>query len=167
MLTVGAPHQPDRGVVPDMSVQQFEQPVDANLDFRVDEFDLIHVSKNGKFQAEADWSSGDCFLKSVGESFIPAYLPIVQKRKGMEWSDEHRQWQCYRRGRYVEFNLVYDRGTLFGLQSGGRIESILMSLPSEVHWHYNYAPKQGSEEAKLVEYFLQDRDWASHTKLHP
>jgi coproporphyrinogen III oxidase len=98
------------------------------------------------------------FLRAVGDSYLGAYLPIVQRRKLQEWSDRQRQFQLYRRGRYVEFNLVYDRGTLFGLQSGGRTESILMSLPPLVSWRYNWNPEPGSEEAKLYEY-LTPRDW--------
>lgn len=99
------------------------------------------------------------FVRSVGDHFPPAYLPIVERRKLMEFGERERDWQLYRRGRYVEFNLVYDRGTLFGLQSGGRIESILMSLPPVVAWRYNYAPQPGSPEADLYENFLGVRDW--------
>ena len=98
------------------------------------------------------------FLRAVGDSYLGAYLPIVQRRKLQEWSDRQRQFQLYRRGRYVEFNLVYDRGTLFGLQSGGRTESILMSLPPLVSWRYNWSPEPGSEEAELYKY-LTPRDW--------
>ncbi len=100
-------------------------------------------------------------LKSVGEHFIKAYEPIVLKRKDHVFSQRERDFQCYRRGRYVEFNLVWDRGTLFGLQSGGRTESILMSLPPAVSWHYDFKPEKGSEELKLTAYFLQRRDWLS------
>ena len=107
----------------------------------------------------------ECFdvCRAVGESYIDAYLPIVKRRKMMTYSKEQKDFQCYRRGRYVEFNLVYDRGTIFGLQSGGRTESILMSLPPEVHWQYNYQPEPGSEEARLYEYYLKPRDWANTT----
>lgn len=98
-------------------------------------------------------------MQSVGNHYLPAYLPIVEKRKDMVYSDRQRQFQLYRRGRYVEFNLVYDRGTLFGLQSGGRTESILMSLPPLVRWQYNYQPEPGSEEAELYDKFLKPRDW--------
>lgn len=98
------------------------------------------------------------FLRSVGDSYLDAYLPIVKRRKQQPWSDRQRQFQLYRRGRYVEFNLVYDRGTLFGLQSGGRTESILMSLPPLVSWRYNWSPEPGTEEAQLYEY-LTPRDW--------
>ena len=99
------------------------------------------------------------FVQSVGDSFLPAYLPIAERRMGMGYGERERQFQLYRRGRYVEFNLVHDRGTLFGLQSGGRIESILMSLPPLVRWEYDYRPEPGSAEARLTEYFLQARDW--------
>jgi len=98
------------------------------------------------------------FLRAVGDSYLDAYLPIVRRRKEQPWGDRQRQFQLYRRGRYVEFNLVYDRGTLFGLQSGGRTESILMSLPPLVSWRYNWRPEPGSEEAKLYDY-LTPRDW--------
>ena len=100
-------------------------------------------------------------LRAVGDAFVPAYLPIVAKRKSTAHSEAQRQFQLYRRGRYVEFNLVWDRGTLFGLQSGGRTESILMSLPPLVRWVYDFHPAPGSAEARLTEYFLQSRDWAN------
>ena len=99
------------------------------------------------------------FMKSVGEHFIQGYRPIVERRKNMTYDDRQRDFQAYRRGRYVEFNLVYDRGTLFGLQSGGRTESILMSLPPLVKWRYNWEPEAGSEEARLYDHFLKTRDW--------
>lgn len=98
------------------------------------------------------------FLRAVGDSYLDAYLPIVRRRREQPWSERQRQFQLYRRGRYVEFNLVFDRGTLFGLQSGGRTESILMSLPPLVSWRYNWRPEPGSEEARLYEY-LTPRDW--------
>ncbi len=98
------------------------------------------------------------FAKAVGNGFLDAYLPIVEKRKGTPFGEREREFQLYRRGRYVEFNLVYDRGTLFGLQSGGRTESILMSLPPRVRFEYAYAPQAGSAEARLGEY-LVPRDW--------
>ena len=100
------------------------------------------------------------FTRSVGDHFLPAYVPIVEKRRGMQYGERERQFQLYRRGRYVEFNLVYDRGTLFGLQSGGRTESILMSLPPLVRWEYDWKPEPGSKEAELYEKFLKPRDWA-------
>lgn len=99
------------------------------------------------------------FMQSVGNSFINAYQPIVERRSGMEYGERERDFQLYRRGRYVEFNLVYDRGTLFGLQSGGRTESILMSMPPEVRWRYQWKPAAGSPEARLYEQFLVHQDW--------
>ena len=99
------------------------------------------------------------FMQSVGNHYIAAYRPIVNKRKAIHYSERERDFQLYRRGRYVEFNLVYDRGTLFGLQTGGRTESILMSLPPLVKWRYNWKPDPGSPEAKLYEVFLQPRNW--------
>jgi coproporphyrinogen III oxidase len=101
------------------------------------------------------------FMQAVGNSYTEAYIPIVERRKTMVWDDRQRQFQLYRRGRYVEFNLVHDRGTLFGLQSGGRTESILMSLPPLVRWEYNWQPEAGSPEAALTEDFLPVRDWLS------
>jgi coproporphyrinogen III oxidase len=99
------------------------------------------------------------YLRSVGEHYLEAYVPIVQRRRDTPYGDRERQFQLYRRGRYVEFNLVYDRGTLFGLQSGGRTESILMSLPPLVRWEYDWKPEPGSAEARLYERYLQPRDW--------
>jgi coproporphyrinogen III oxidase len=99
------------------------------------------------------------FMQSVGNSFIDAYRPIVARRKDQPWGDRERQFQLYRRGRYVEFNLVYDRGTVFGLQTGGRTESILMSLPPLVRWDYDWSPEAGSAEAELHDKFLTARDW--------
>ena len=98
------------------------------------------------------------FLRSVGDGFLDAYLPIVERRKATPFAEREREFQLYRRGRYVEFNLVYDRGTLFGLQSGGRTESILMSLPPRVRFEYAYEPEAGSAEARLADY-LKPRDW--------
>lgn len=99
------------------------------------------------------------FMRAVGDSYIPAYRPIVARRKNQPWGERERNFQLYRRGRYVEFNLVYDRGTLFGLQTGGRTESILMSLPPLVRWDYNWQPEPGSPEAALHTDFLPPRDW--------
>lgn len=99
------------------------------------------------------------FMQSVGDHYLSAYLPIVQRRKHLAFGERERNFQLYRRGRYVEFNLVYDRGTLFGLQSGGRTESILMSLPPVVHWQYNWKPEAGSEEAVLYEQYLRPQNW--------
>ena len=108
-----------------------------------------------------EWGFERCFefQRAVGDSFLDAYIPIVQRRKNKAWSECQRQFQLYRRGRYVEFNLVYDRGTLFGLQSGGRTESILMSLPPLVRWEYDWQPQAGSPEAVLYEDYLRPRDW--------
>jgi coproporphyrinogen III oxidase len=108
---------------------------------------------------EWDFETTFKFMQSIGNSYLAAYLPIMQKRKELPWTQQHRDWQEYRRGRYVEFNLVFDRGTIFGLQTGGRTESILMSLPPHVQWKYNYQPEPGSEEAKLTDYFLTNKDW--------
>jgi coproporphyrinogen III oxidase len=98
------------------------------------------------------------FIQAIGNAFVEAYVPIVQKRMSKPFQQKHKDFQKYRRGRYVEFNLVYDRGTLFGLQSGGRTESILMSMPPEVSFRYNFQPDEGSQEAKLNEY-LNPREW--------
>lgn len=98
-------------------------------------------------------------MRAIGDSYIPAYQPIMAARKNTVYGERERNFQLYRRGRYVEFNLVYDRGTLFGLQTGGRTESILMSLPPLVRWEYNWQPEPGSPEADLYEKFLPHRDW--------
>jgi len=105
------------------------------------------------------------FMRSVGDHYLPAYRPLVQHRKDTPFGDRERDFQLYRRGRYVEFNLVYDRGTLFGLQSGGRTESILMSLPPLVKWRYNWRPEPGSPEAELYENYLRPRDWLADPVL--
>jgi coproporphyrinogen III oxidase len=111
------------------------------------------------------WEELFAFIQSCGESFLPSYLPIVERRHASEWGDAERQFQLYRRGRYVEFNLVYDRGTIFGLQTKGRTESILMSLPPLVRWEYDYHPVAGSREAELYDVFLKPQDWAdSHSR---
>lgn len=104
------------------------------------------------------------FMTSVGDQYINAYLPIVACRKNTPYGERERDFQLYRRGRYVEFNLVYDRGTLFGLQSGGRTESILMSLPPLVKWRYNWRPEPGTPEARLYDVFLKPRDWLADEK---
>jgi coproporphyrinogen III oxidase len=106
------------------------------------------------------------FAKSIGDHFLKGYLPIVQKRKEIPYTEKERNFQLYRRGRYVEFNLVYDRGTLFGLQSGGRTESILMSLPPLVRWEYNYKPEVGSAEETLYTIFLKPQDWLHYNQTH-
>jgi len=108
-----------------------------------------------------EWGFDKCFafLQSVGDHYIQAYRPIVARRKDIAYGERERDFQLYRRGRYVEFNLVYDRGTLFGLQSGGRTESILMSLPPLVKWRYNWQPQPDTPEAELYEVYLKPRDW--------
>lgn len=109
------------------------------------------------------WDFATCFnyIKAVGDGYIRAYQPILNKRKNIEYGERERNFQLYRRGRYVEFNLVYDRGTLFGLQSGGRTESILMSLPPMVRWEYDYAPEPGTPEATLYSEFLVPKPWVN------
>ena len=108
-----------------------------------------------------EWGFESCFLfmQSVGENFLKAYLPIVERRRDITYSKKERDFQLYRRSRYAEFNLLYDRGTLFGLQSGGRIESILMSMPPLARWEYNWQPTAGSKEAELYDVFLKPKDW--------
>jgi coproporphyrinogen III oxidase len=111
-----------------------------------------------------DWTLGGfahsfALQRSVGDHFLPAYAPIVERRRQMPYSERERGWQLYRRGRYVEFNLVWDRGTLFGLQSNGRIESILMSMPPLAAWEYRREPEPGTPEAELYQRFLIRRDW--------
>ena len=104
-----------------------------------------------------------CFdlTKSIGDHFLPSYIPIVEKRKDLAYGEREKAFQCYRRGRYVEFNLIYDRGTLFGLQFGGRIESIFVSLPPQANWVYNWHPEPGSQEAQLTDYFLKTKEWVT------
>jgi coproporphyrinogen III oxidase len=108
---------------------------------------------------ETGFAQSFALTRSVGDAFLPAYLPIIERRRDLPYGERERDFQAYRRGRYVEFNLVWDRGTLFGLQSGGRTESILMSMPPEVTWRYAWQPEPGSAEAKLYEDFLPPRDW--------
>ncbi|MGH8125577.1 MAG: oxygen-dependent coproporphyrinogen oxidase [Rhodanobacteraceae bacterium] len=112
------------------------------------------------FDDLSEWGFERCFafMQAVGNGFLDAYLPIVERRKDVQYGEREREFQLYRRGRYVEFNLVYDRGTLFGLQSGGRTESILMSLPPRVRYEYGYMPEPDSAEARIAEY-LKPRDW--------
>ena len=98
-------------------------------------------------------------MRAIGDAFLPAYVPIIERRRETPYGERERDFQAYRRGRYVEFNLVWDRGTLFGLQSGGRAESILMSLPPIVRWRYDWKPEPGSPEAKLYEVLVPPRDW--------
>ena len=103
------------------------------------------------------------FMKSIGDHYIPAYLPIVMKRKDLMFTEKERAFQLYRRGRYVEFNLIYDRGTIFGLQSGGRTESILMSLPPEVNWRHDWRPRSGYARSRFIRYIFasQKIGWQS------
>jgi len=110
-----------------------------------------------------DRSFDECFsvIKAVGDAFTKAYLPIVERRKNLAYTQQQRDFQLYRRGRYVEFNLVWDRGTLFGLQTGGRTESILMSMPPLARWEYDWQAQPGSAEEQLTEYYLKPRDWLS------
>ncbi|QHM71978.1 oxygen-dependent coproporphyrinogen oxidase [Mixta intestinalis] len=109
-----------------------------------------------------DFATCFAFTRAVGEGFLDGYLPIVARRKGTPWGERERQFQLYRRGRYVEFNLVWDRGTLFGLQTGGRTESILMSMPPLVRWEYDYQPQPDSPEAALYRDFLPVKDWLAN-----
>ncbi len=110
--------------------------------------------------AEPDFDTSFALVRSVGDAFLGAYRPILERRKDTPFTERERRFQAYRRGRYVEFNLVWDRGTLFGLQSGGRTESILMSMPPQARWDYDWAPEPGSPEARLYTDFLVARDWA-------
>lgn len=118
-----------------------------------------YTNKVGK--VTRNWEELFAFVQSCGNSFLPAYVPIVNRRQDMEYGDRERNFQLYRRGRYVEFNLVYDRGTIFGLQTKGCSESILMSLPPLVRYEYGYTPKPGTPEAELTEIFLQPQDWVN------
>jgi coproporphyrinogen III oxidase len=113
-----------------------------------------------------DYKSGDmdrwfAFVRDAGHAFLPSYVPIVERRQATPFTERERQFQEYRRGRYVEFNLLYDRGTVFGLKTGGRVESILMSLPPTVRYWYDYRPTSGTKEAELTEYWLHPQDWAA------
>jgi coproporphyrinogen III oxidase len=110
--------------------------------------------------AEGGFERSFALLRSVGNAFLPAYAPIVERRQGTPYGERERDFQAWRRSRYVEFNLVYDRGTLFGLQSGGRTESILMSMPPQAAWRYDWHPEPGTPEARLYSDFLRPRDWA-------
>ena len=113
---------------------------------------------------EPDFDTAFAFLQSTGDSFMKAYAPIVERRHKHPFGDRQRDFQLYRRGRYVEFNLLYDRGTVFGLQSGGRTESILMSLPPQVRWEYDWRPEAGSAEESLYKDYLRPRDWLEELK---
>jgi coproporphyrinogen III oxidase len=111
-------------------------------------------------QKHRTWEELFTFIQDCGRTFLPAYVPIAEKRQHTEYGDRERNFQLYRRGRYVEFNLVYDRGTIFGLQTNGRTESILMSLPPLVRWEYGYTPEPNTPEAELYEVFLKPQNWA-------
>lgn len=113
---------------------------------------------------EPDFETSFALMSAIGDAYLEAYVPIVKKRHHLPYSDVERDFQLHRRGRYVEFNLVYDRGTLFGLQSGGRTESILMSLPPEVRWSYDWKPAHDTAEANLYERYLVPRNWAEETE---
>ncbi|SNR90494.1 coproporphyrinogen oxidase [Methylobacillus rhizosphaerae] len=113
--------------------------------------------------SELGFEQSFAFQRSVGDAFLNAYLPIVQKRKNMPYGERERDFQAYRRGRYVEFNLIQDRGTIFGLQSNGRTESILLSMPPIVKWRYDWRPETGSPEARLYTDFITGRDWLAGT----
>ena len=117
----------------------------------------IYSNQVGK--VTCSWEQLFAFAQSCGNSFLPAYVPIAERRQDTACGDRERNFQLYRRGRYVEFNLVYDRGTIFGLQTKGRTESILMSLPPLVRWEYDYKPEPGTPEAGLYEIFLKPQDW--------
>ncbi len=131
--------------------------------------DYFHLKHRGEqrgigglfFDDLNEWPFEQCFdfIKRVGQAYLDAYLPIVLQRRATPFGERERDFQLYRRGRYVEFNLVYDRGTLFGLQTGGRTESILMSLPPEVRWRYGWTPEPGSAEARLYSDFIRPRNW--------
>ena len=110
---------------------------------------------------EGGFEQSFALMRAVGDAFLPAYVPIVERRRALPYGERERDFQAYRRGRYVEFNLVWDRGTHFGLQSGGRTESILMSMPPIVKWRYDWHPEAGSPEAQLYDTFLKPRDWAA------
>ncbi|MBD2625470.1 oxygen-dependent coproporphyrinogen oxidase [Trichormus variabilis] len=125
----------------------------------------IYSNEVGKLPPRT-WEELFALVQDCGGAFLPAYVPIVQRRHGIEYGDRQRNFQLYRRGRYVEFNLVYDRGTIFGLQTNGRTESILMSLPPLVRWEYGYKPEPNSPEAELYETFLKPQDWINWTPSH-
>lgn len=116
---------------------------------------------------ECTWEQLFAFVQACGHAFLPAYVPIAAQRKSIEYGDRERNFQLYRRGRYVEFNLVYDRGTIFGLQTNGRTESILMSLPPLVRWEYGYQPQPNTPEANLYEIFLKPQDWLNAPPSSP
>jgi coproporphyrinogen III oxidase len=112
---------------------------------------------------EGDWEALFAFVRDCGDAFLEAYRPIVERRKNEVYTNDQKRFQEFRRGRYVEFNLLYDRGTVFGLKTGGRVESILMSLPPVARWEYDFHPQPGSREAELYEYYLKPRNWAEES----
>ena len=112
-----------------------------------------------RWDGDVDFERSFAFMQAVGLGYIDGIVPIIERRKDLSWGEREKKFQCYRRGRYVEFNLVFDRGTIFGLQTGGRTESILMSMPPVVHWDYDWQPQPGSAEDKLYTDFLPHRDW--------
>lgn len=112
--------------------------------------------------APRTWEQLFAFVQECGNAFLPAYVPIIERRRGLEYGDRQRNFQLYRRGRYVEFNLIYDRGTIFGLQTNGRTESILMSLPPLVRWEYSYHPEANTPESQLYDFFLKPQDWVNY-----
>jgi coproporphyrinogen III oxidase len=122
-------------------------------------FDDLNDWPNENGDKMLDFNKSFEFMQAVGQGYVDAYCPIIKRRKETPYGERERKFQCYRRGRYVEFNLVFDRGTIFGLQTGGRTESILMSLPPVTHWDYNYTPLENSEEAKLYTDFLIRKEW--------
>ena len=109
---------------------------------------------------EGGFDKSFAVMRAVGDALLPAFMPIVERRQATHYGEREREFQAYRRARYVEFNLVWDRGTLFGLQSGGRAESILMSMPPVAKWRYGWKPEGGSPEARLMEFLIPPRDWA-------
>jgi coproporphyrinogen III oxidase len=125
-----------------------------------------HSTKVGSLESRS-WEDIFAFVQDCAQAFLPAYVPIAEKRRHQEYGDRERNFQLYRRGRYVEFNLVYDRGTIFGLQTNGRTESILMSLPPLVRWEYCYRPDPNTPEAELYETFLKPQDWANWAPSSP
>lgn len=150
-----------------MAVQPFGADLHARFKKWCDEYFYLKHRKEARGVGgiffddfnEQDFASSFAMMRSVGDAFVPAYRPIVGRRKDQEYGERERDFQAYRRGRYVEFNLVFDRGTHFGLQSGGRTESILMSMPPIVKWRYDWKPEAGSPEASLATDFLVHREW--------
>ncbi|MES2036355.1 MAG: oxygen-dependent coproporphyrinogen oxidase [Pseudomonadota bacterium] len=150
-----------------MAVQPFGTDLHARFKKWCDEYFYLKHRKEARGVGgiffddfnEQDFASSFAMMRSVGDAFIPAYRPVLERRKDQEYGERERDFQAYRRGRYVEFNLVFDRGTHFGLQSGGRTESILMSMPPIVKWRYDWKPEAGSPEAALATDFLVHREW--------